>query len=125
VRDRDPEDRHDRVSDELLDRAAVALNDRLHPPEVADKQRPQRLRVDRLRERGRADDVTEEYGHHLAPLRATYGCRCPTLGAELERLYGLVAANGTSNHEPSLGTHTLYNNLHIPVSPLSVPWHAD
>ena len=47
VHDRDAEDGHHRVADELLDRAAVALDDRPHPLEVAGEQRPQRLRVER------------------------------------------------------------------------------
>ena len=54
VHDRHAEHGHHRVADELLDRAAVALDDRLHPLEVAGEQRPQRLRVGRLAERRRA-----------------------------------------------------------------------
>ena len=104
VRDRNPEHGHHRVADELLHRAAVALDDRLHPLEVAGKQRPDRLRVGRLPERRRADDVAEEDGHDLALLRRPCDRRCPALGAELEGLGGLVAANGTSGHRPSLGT---------------------
>ena len=102
--DRDPEHSHHRVADELLHRAAVALDDRLHPLEVAGKQRPDRLRVGRLPERRRADDVAEQDGHDLALLRRPCDRRCPALGAELERLGGLVAANGTNGHKPSLGT---------------------
>jgi hypothetical protein len=34
---RNAEDGHHRVADEFLDAAAVALDDRLHPPEVADE----------------------------------------------------------------------------------------
>ena len=45
VHDRNAEDRHHRVADELLHRAAVRLDDPLHPLEVARQQRPQRLRV--------------------------------------------------------------------------------
>jgi hypothetical protein len=52
VRERHAEHGHDRVADELLDRTAVALDDRSHAVEVAGKQRPQRLRVGRLAERG-------------------------------------------------------------------------
>ena len=43
--DRHAEDRHHRVADELLDRAAVSFDDPLHPLEVAGQQRAQRLRV--------------------------------------------------------------------------------
>ena len=67
---REPEDRHHRVADELLDDAAVALDDRLHALEVAREQRAERLRVDRLAERRRADDVAEEHGYDLALLPA-------------------------------------------------------
>ena len=68
VQHRDAEDGHDCVADELLDRAAVALDDRLHALEVAREQRPQCLRVERLAELGRAGDVAEEHGHRLALL---------------------------------------------------------
>src|SRR5215218_6726712 len=42
------EDRHHGIADELLHAAAVALDDSLHPLEVAGKQGPQGLRLDRL-----------------------------------------------------------------------------
>ena len=60
------EHRHHRVADELLHRASVRLDDSLHPLEVAGEQPLQRLRVDRLAERGRADHVAEEHGDDLA-----------------------------------------------------------
>ena len=63
---RNPEDGHDRVADELLHRAAVRLDDRLHPLEVAGEERAQRLGVGRLAECGRAGDVAEEDGDGLA-----------------------------------------------------------
>jgi hypothetical protein len=66
VRHRHAEDRHHRVADELLHRAAVRLDDPLHPLEVARQHRLQRLRIHRLPERGRANDVAEKHGHHLA-----------------------------------------------------------
>ena len=53
VHDRHAEHRHHRVADELLHRAAVRLDDRLHPLEVAGQQRPQRLRI-RLTPRARS-----------------------------------------------------------------------
>ncbi len=106
VRDGHPEDRHDSVADELLDRATVALDNRLHPLEVAGKERPECFRVGRLPERRRADDVAEEHRYDLALLRGPCGRRGPALRAELEGLGGLVAANSTSGHEPSLGTRS-------------------
>ena len=39
---------------------------RFHPLEVAGEQTLQSLRVDRLAERGRADDIAEEDGDDLA-----------------------------------------------------------
>ena len=48
VRDRDPEHGHHRVADELLDRAAVALDDRAEILEVAAHAGAQRLRIGRL-----------------------------------------------------------------------------
>jgi hypothetical protein len=59
----------DGVADELLHAAAVLLDDRLHPLEVAGQQSLQRLRVDGLAERRRADDVAEHDRHDL-PLHA-------------------------------------------------------
>ena len=67
VRHRYAEDGHDGVADELLDRAAVALD---RPPcgrEVAVEHAPQRLRVERLRELRRLDEVGEEDRDRLAP----------------------------------------------------------
>ena len=67
VRDRYAEDGHHRVADELLDRAAVTLD---RPPgggEVAVEHAPQRLRVERLRELGRLDEVGEEDRDRLTP----------------------------------------------------------
>ena len=66
--DRHPEDRHHRVADELLHRPAVRLDDRLHPLEVARQQRPQRLGIRRLPQRGRADHVAEQHRHRLPHL---------------------------------------------------------
>ena len=67
VRDRHAEDGHDRVADELLDRAAVALDRPPRGGEVAVEHAPQRLRVERLRELGRLDEVDEEDRDRLAP----------------------------------------------------------
>ena len=66
VRRRHAEHRHHRVADELLHRAAVRLDDRLHPLEVARQQRPQRLRVGRLAQRRRTGDVAEQHRDGLA-----------------------------------------------------------
>ena len=68
VHHRHAEDGHHGVADELLDGAAVALDDRLHPLEVAGEQRAEPLGVDRLAERGRAGDVAEEDRDRLSLL---------------------------------------------------------
>ena len=67
VRDGYAEDGHDRVADELLDRAAVALDRPAGGGEVAVEHAPQRLGVERLRELGRLDEVGEEDRDRLAP----------------------------------------------------------
>ena len=103
VGERHAEDGHHRVADELLHAALVALDDLLHPLEVPRQQRAQRLRVGRLPEHGRAHDVAEQDGDDLALLRTRRARRSPALGTELERLGGLVAANSTSRHHPSVG----------------------
>jgi hypothetical protein len=54
------EDGHHRVADELLDRAALALDLLRHRLEVVAHHRPHVLRVHLLGARGRADDVGEE-----------------------------------------------------------------
>ena len=66
VQPRHAEDGHDRVADELLHRAAVALQHDAHLGEVAVHQLPQRLGVELLSERGRALDVREDHGDDLA-----------------------------------------------------------
>src|SRR5439155_25037746 len=60
VHRRHPEDGHDRVADELLDGAAVPLDDRLRGLEVARHHAAKALGVDPLAERGRAGDVAEQ-----------------------------------------------------------------
>ena len=77
---RHAEDGHHRIADELLNGAAVPLDNRLHLVEVAPEERAQRLRVDRFAQRGRTDDVAEKDGYDLAVL-ARGGLRRPELGA--------------------------------------------
>ena len=57
---RDPEDRHRRVSDELLERASVALHDRAHRVVVAAHHAAHDLGVELSAKAGRIDDVCEE-----------------------------------------------------------------
>ena len=61
ARHRRTPDGHDRVADELLERAAVAAHDRAGSVEVAAQQFPHVLGLARLRERRVADDVHEQH----------------------------------------------------------------
>ena len=66
VRGRRAEERHDRVPDELLDGAAVALELRAHALVVRAQERLDVLRVDRLGPRGETDEVAEDDRDDLA-----------------------------------------------------------
>ena len=68
VRDGRAEDGHHRVADELLDRAAEALELRAHARVVGLEKAPHVLGVHPLRARGEADEVAEEAGDDLALL---------------------------------------------------------
>ena len=60
VHDRDPERGHDRVADELLDRAAVALQHLARGLVVARPDGPKRLGIEAFPQRRRIGDVTED-----------------------------------------------------------------
>jgi len=97
---RHAEDGHDRVADELLDHAAVALDDPLHLLEVAGEQASQRLRVGRLAERRRPRDVAEQNRDGLS-LLAPARCRrerSTALLAEFRPLGVLVPAACADRH---------------------------
>ena len=66
VDDRDAEDGHHGVADELLDSAAVPFQHGAHLVEVADHHPPHRLRVHALAEAREARDVAEQDGDRLA-----------------------------------------------------------
>ena len=68
VRDRSPPDGHHRIADELLHRAAEALDDAPRVLEVAGEELPHLLGVSRLGERGEADEIGEEHRYE-PPLR--------------------------------------------------------
>ena len=74
VRDGCAEQRHHRVADELLDRAAVALELRANTLVVGPEDRLHVLRVHRLRLRREADEVAEDNRDDLA-LSACHGER--------------------------------------------------
>ena len=86
-----PEDRHRRVADELLDRAAVALEDRAELGVVAAHELAQDLGIGPLAERRRADEVAEHDGHGLANPR----CRLQPRAARRRR-----SRTGSSSGSP-------------------------
>ena len=101
VQRRHAEDGHHGIADELLDRAAVALDDLPHRFEVAGEQRAQPLGIDRLPERGRA-----RRGRRTAPSpscvllrrRRLADERVPTLLAEPRALLVVVATARAGEH---------------------------
>ena len=97
---RQPEDRHDRVPDELLHGAAVVLEDSLHRLEVALEKLAQRLRVHRLGEAGRADEVREHDGDRLSHVLGCLGGgeRRPTEPAQTETVRVFLATIGADLH---------------------------
>ena len=100
VHDRDPERGHDRVADELLDRAPVVLEHAADLDEVARDHAPVRLRVEALAERRRVDDVGEDDRHGLAHLarRGRLLQGGPTCEAEPRACWVGLATPGTGGH---------------------------
>src|SRR6266566_2050378 len=98
MHDRDAEDGHHGVADELLHGAAVPLDDRLHALEATGEQRPERLRVELLAELRRTGYIAEEHRHDLALLaRASRrgGYRGAAKGAERKLAWEFLPAGGT------------------------------
>ena len=104
VRDRDAEDRHDGVADELLDCAAVPLDDRLHPLEVPPQPNLEHLGIGRIAQRGRSRQVAEHDGYGLALLLAGLVIveRGAAIPAEGEALGVLLAAPAAQHHPSKL-----------------------
>ena len=100
VDDRNPENGHHGVTDELLDDSLVALDDGLHLVEVAAHHASQRLRVELFAERSRSRDVRKDHRHGLSHLAGgLFGHeRCPARAAEREALWVLLTAAGARNH---------------------------
>ena len=95
VKLRNAEDRHYRIADELLDRPAVALNDRVHFGEVTAHQGAHRLWVELFAKARRARHIGEQDGHRATQSARLQRNRCGALGAELRALGVLGAAGGT------------------------------
>ena len=94
VHHRHAEDGHHGVADELLDGAAVALDDRLHPLEVAREQRRAAAR-DRASRRARSSRSGRRTGRSPSCAARAGGSRRrfgAALGAEPERSFRLEAA---------------------------------
>ena len=98
--DRDAEHGHHRVAHELLDRAAVALEDHARGLVVAPHEGAQRLRIGAVADRGRAGQVAEQDGDDLPHLarRRRRGERCAARRAEAEVGGALAPALSTDRH---------------------------
>ena len=105
VCDRRAEHGHDGVPDELLDRAAEALELGAHAGVVRLQQATHVLRVHPLRARGEADEVAEEAGDDLALLaRRSLSCeRSPARRAEARVLRVLAFAVRADLHGGRIG----------------------
>ena len=96
-------DRHDRVADEFLDRAAVALDDLARHVEVARQRVANVFRVTFLGERREADQVREQDADHAA-LGSVWACRRRRCGggwASLTGCYRQVLAEPASAYPHS------------------------
>jgi hypothetical protein len=100
VQRRHAEHRHHRVADELLDRAAVPLERRLHSVEVARHHLPERLGIESLAELRRADDVGEDDRHDLPRLARRVRVFESSAAAAAKASVGrvLAAARRTDRH---------------------------
>ncbi len=96
---------HDRIADELLDHAAVPIDDGAHRVEVARHHPPERLRVELFAECGRAYDVGEQNRDGLAHLcQVLSGCEDSAASrAEAGAGRVLFSAARAPQHTVSLG----------------------
>src|SRR5206468_2664427 len=94
----------DGVSDELLDRSSVPLQDGLHLSEVGVQHLAEGLRVQLLAEAGRSFQVREDDRDGLADLlrRGLRREALPTVAAQTEPVGVLLTAVGTDLHAWSL-----------------------
>src|SRR5207247_6181086 len=104
VAERQPEHRHDRVADDLLDRPAVRLEDRAHDREVAVQDLAQRLRVEPLAEGRRALPVGGDDGDLAMDLAAglVLAARCAAHAAQpgIDRVRRPTRATNLPVHRP-------------------------
>src|SRR5215468_5566559 len=103
MRLRDSEDGHHRIADELFHRAAVELDDALHPVEIAHEKGAKWFRVEALAERGRAGEVAEENGDGLPLLACGLGGdRTTARLTEARTSAELMTARGAEGHGETL-----------------------
>ena len=100
VRERDAEDRHHRVPDELLHRSAVALDRASHLVEVGEHHLAHALGVDALAQRRRTGHVAEEHGRELAAL-GRLGVERRRAGVAEARGLGVVLPAFRAPHSPN------------------------
>ena len=99
---RKAEHRHDRITDELLDRATVVLEDSPQLRVVTAHDASQRLRIQPLPKGGRARQIHEDDGHSLAHLARLGGKRRAAGAAEACRLGIFSAAARAGQHTQSV-----------------------
>ena len=90
VRDRRPEQRHHRIADELLHRAAEPLQLRTQPLVVRAQDRLHVLRVELLGTRGEPDQVGEQHRDDFPLLAGAF--HAPSLGRLADSLYSVAPA---------------------------------
>jgi len=105
VRDGRAEGSHHRVTDEFLDRAAVALDLLPEARMVWTEAGTHVFRILLVRGCGEADQVAEEHGDHLPLLereRRLSDKRRGAEAAESKPVWVLLSARGAAGHLPSL-----------------------
>jgi hypothetical protein len=100
VRLRNAEDGDDGIADELLHRAAVALERPAHLVEVGEHELPDRLGIDALAHRRRAGHVAEEQRGELTPL-GSGGGEGGAAEATVEKPLGALGVAGRANRHAS------------------------